>query len=174
MTGQKLADAKVAALTFVQLMDLARGRDQVAVVRFDLGAELVVELSADQAVVSQAIQGLEAREGTHIDRGLLEALAELQSPRTIVGNTPVVILLTDGQHMGAPREEVAAAAILRDAGIALYIIGLGSDVDEPTLVEMAGARRRYSFAPDSSHLMRIYAEVAHDIDCPVEDFWGTR
>jgi hypothetical protein len=47
-------------------------------------------------------------------------------------------------------------------------------VDEPTLVEMAGSRGRYYFAPDSGHLRRIYGEVAHEIGCPPEQFWGRR
>ncbi len=174
MTGRKLADAKDAAIGFLRLMDLAPGRDQVAVVRFDTDAELVAELNAEQAAVERSIRSLETRRGTHIDRGLQEALAELQSRRRLNDNTPVAILLTDGKHTGTPGTEVATAVEMQEAYIRLYTIGLGSDVDEPTLIEMAGDRSRYYFAPDSKHLEHIYAQVAHDIDCPAEDFWGQR
>ena len=104
----------------------------------------------------------------------MAGIRKLRSPRRSPGNTPVVILLTDGIHTGRPGAETDAAEVVRAAGIVLYTIGLGDDADKMTLELMAGDRRRYFFAPDSSHLRRIYTEVAHDIDCPAEDFWGRR
>ncbi len=172
MSGQKLADAKSAAATFVGLLDLYPARDQVAVIRFDSEAELVHGLSADRPSVEAAIAALDSREGTHIDAGLRVALEELQGPRRIGNDTPVMVLLTDGIHTGEQGAEVAAAEEVRGAGIFLYTIGLGADVDAPSLIEMAGDVGRYYFAPDSSHLQRIYHEVARDIDCPAEMFWG--
>jgi uncharacterized protein YegL len=174
MTGQKLEDAKTAAITFVRLMDLAVERDQVAVVRFDTNATVVSELGNDLAVVERAIRSLGTHQGTHIDLGLHEAFSELKNPRAIPGNTPVIVLLTDGIHTGTPGTELVAARNVRNAGMSLYTIGLGEDVDQPTLVAMAGGGGRYYFSPDSSHLKRIYADVAHDIDCPGEAFWGRR
>jgi Mg-chelatase subunit ChlD len=174
MTGKKIADAMAAAISFVWLMDLAAGHDQVTVVRFDAEAGVVSRLSNDKAAVERAIRSLETRRGTHIDRGLHEALAELQSRRRIEGNTPVMVLLTDGIHTGTPGAELLAAREVRDAPIRLYTIGLGFDVDESTLIEMAGDKSRYFFAPTSSHLTTIYSEVARDIDCPAEEFWGKR
>ncbi len=174
MTGRKLADAKAAAVEFVRLLDLVPERDQVALVRFDSDAEVVAELTSDRQAVEAAIESLEPHRGTMIDLGLREALTELQSPRRIPDNTPVTVLLTDGIHMGTPGDELAAARDVREAGVQLFTIGLGSDVDEGTLIEMAGAPNRYYFAPDSSHLERIYSQVARDIDCPPESFWGGR
>ncbi len=174
MTGEKLSDAKDAAVSFVGLMDLAPGRDQVAVVRFDTDAQVVSELTGDRAAVVDGIRSLETHRGTHIDLGLLTALDELRSQRRIADNTSVMVLLTDGIHTGTAGAEVAAAAQVREARVRLYTIGLGADVDEPTLREMAGDPARYYFAPDSSHLARIYGEVARDIDCPAERFWGRR
>jgi hypothetical protein len=95
MAGQKLEDAKSAAVRFVGLMDLVPGRDQVAVVRYDREAEVVCQLSHVRAVIEAAIGGLAPRTGTHIDAGLRTALAELQSPRHLERNTSVMILLTD-------------------------------------------------------------------------------
>ncbi len=185
MRHQKLADAKVAAVEFVRLLDLApeaaskagraaEGSDQVALVRFDTEAELVQELTADQSSIELAIASLSSRQGTHIDRGLEVGLSELRSPRSRHGNTPVMVLLTDGIQTGPSGAELASAEVVRNAGVALYAIGLGGDVDEATLVEMAGNRGRYYFAPDSSELLRIYSEVARVIGCPATDFWGKR
>jgi Mg-chelatase subunit ChlD len=172
MTGRKLEDAKASALLFVGMIDLAPGRSQVAVVRYDREADVVRELTQEQAVIEEAIRGLLVRSGTHIDKGLVAALGELQSPRHVDRNMPVVVLLTDGLHTGVPGEELRAAQEVRDAGIRLYAIGLGVDVDEDTLMTMAGDNSRYYHAPDSDDLARIYAEIAQDLMCPGKDLWG--
>jgi Mg-chelatase subunit ChlD len=176
MAGQKLEDAKSAAAAFVGQMDLAPGRDQVAVVRYDREANLVCELSRARAVIEAAIRGLTPRNWTHIDAGLRTALAELQSPRRLERNMSVMILLTDGVHTGTPGEELRAAAEVRAAGVRLYTIGLGADADGATLREMAGADARSHFAPDSADLARIYGEIARDILCPAPagGFWPGR
>jgi Mg-chelatase subunit ChlD len=175
MAGQKLADAKEAALAFVAQMDLSpQGGDQVAVVRFDRESETLHVLSRDRAGIEAAIAALASREGTHIDKGLTSALAELRSPRHELANTPVIVLLTDGIHNGEPGAEQRAAEEVRAAGVRLYVIGLGADVDAEALLRMAGDARRYFFAPDSSDLAGIYADIARDIVCPNVGFWGPR
>ncbi|MFN2251832.1 MAG: VWA domain-containing protein [Anaerolineae bacterium] len=68
MTGQKIEDAKAAALAFVGLLDLAPGRSQVAVVRFDREAEVVRELTNAPALVEGAIRSQSVRSGTHIEK----------------------------------------------------------------------------------------------------------
>jgi uncharacterized protein YegL len=173
MAGSKLEDAKAAAAAFVAQMELAPGRDQVAVVRFDAEAEVACELTAGRAVVEAAIRNLTSRSGTHMDKGLRTALAELQSPRHLERNMSVMILLTDGVQTGTPGEELRAAAEVRSAGVRLYAIGLGADVDAAALREMAGDDSRYHFAPDSADLAQIYAEIASDILCPgpAGGFW---
>lgn len=171
MAGPKLVDAQAAALAFVDLMDLAPGRDQVAVVRFDTTAEVAQGLTGDRVAVEAAIRGLAAREGTYMDRGLAAALGELTGPRRNEANTAVAVLLTDGQQTGGPAAALAAADQVRAAGVRLYTIGLGADVDGATLAAMAGGGGRYRYAPDSGALAAIYAEVARDIQCPAEGLW---
>jgi Mg-chelatase subunit ChlD len=176
MAGTKLADAKAAAMAFLDQMDLTPGRDQVTVVRYDTEAEVSCRLTNARAVIEAAIRNLPSRSGTHIDKGLRLALAELQSPRHTERHLPVIVLLTDGVQTGTPGQELRAAAEVRDAGVRLYAIGLGADADSATLREMAGDDARYHFAPDSSALARIYAEIASDILCPAPagGFWSGR
>jgi uncharacterized protein YegL len=172
MAGAKIEGAKAAALTFVGVMDLAEGRDQVAIVRFDAESEVAEALTSDRTAIEVAVRGLQVRQGTRIDKGLLDALAELRSERRSPVNTAVAVLLTDGIHNGEPGAELAAAREVRDAGIRLYTIGLGADVDGAALAEMAGDARRYYFAPNSGDLARIYGEIARDLMCPDVDLWG--
>jgi Ca-activated chloride channel homolog len=176
MTGQKLEAAKAAALTFVDQMDLSPGRDHVTVVRYDTQAEVVCRLTIARAVIEAAIRNLTSRSGTHIDEGLRLALAELQSPRHSERNLPVIVLLTDGIQTGTPGEELRAAEEVRSAGVRLYTIGLGADVNAAALRQMAGDESRYRFAPDSAALGRIYEEIASDILCPAQagGFWPGR
>ena len=172
MLGPKLEDAKSAAAAFVGLLELRPDRDQVAIVRFDAEGELVHQLSADRGSIQRSLSSLDAGRGTHVDAGLLSALDEMRSARRREANTPIIILLTDGIHAGEPGADREAAAAVRDAGIALYSIGLGADVDEVALQEMAGDSSRYYFAPDSSSLAEIYHEVAKAIECPPGRYWS--
>lgn len=174
MTGQKLEDAKSAAQAFIGMIDLDPGRSQVSVVRYDREAEVVRELTRARTLIDAAIRSLRVRSGTHIDKGLRAALGELQSPRHLERNTQVMILLTDGLQTGTPGEELRAAEEVRDAGVRLYTIGLGADVDETALKTMAGDESRYYHAPDSADLAKIYAEIAEDLMCPGKELWGGR
>jgi hypothetical protein len=85
-----------------------------------------------------------------------------------------MVLLTDGLQTGTPGEELRAAAEVRQAGIRLYTIGLGADVDEAALKTMAGDDSRYYHAPDSADLASIYEEIAQDLMCPGKELWGGR
>ena len=172
MTGPKIGDAKDAALLFVDMIDLEPGRSQVAVVRYDREAEVVRELTRSLSRIDAAIRSLQVCSGTHIDKGLRAALGELQSSRHLDRNMPVIVLFTDGLQTGTPGEELRAAQEVRDAGVRLYTIGLGSDVDETALKTMAGDESRYCFAPDSGDLARIYSEIAQDLKCPGMKLWG--
>jgi uncharacterized protein YegL len=174
MAGQKFEDSEAAALLFVGMIDLDPGRSQVAVVRYDREAEVVRELTRSRPLVEAAIRSLHVRSGTHIDKGLRAGLAELQSPRHIDRNTQVLVLLTDGIQTGTPGEELRAGDEVRAAGVRVYTIGLGADVDEATLRTIAGADDRYYFAPDSGDLARIYGEIARDLMCPGVELWGGR
>jgi len=174
MTGKKLEDAKAAALTFVEQMDLSPGRSQVAVVRFDREAEVMRELTNAHALIEAAISNLEVRSGTHIDKGLRTALGELKSARHLERNAQVLILLTDGVQTRTPGEELRAGEEVRGSGVRVYTIGLGANVDEATLRAIAGSGDQYYLAPDSGDLARIYGEIATDLMCPGVDLWGGR
>jgi Ca-activated chloride channel homolog len=174
MAGRKLEDAKAAAAAFVAQMDFAPGRDQVAVVRYDTEAEVACPFTNAGAVIEAAVRNLHSRSGTHIDKGLRLALGELQSPRHLERNMSVMILLTDGVQTGTPGEELRAANEVHGAGVRVYTIGLGADVDEVTLREIAGSDDRYYSAPDSGDLGHIYGEIARDLMCPGVELWGGR
>src|SRR4029078_6522689 len=83
--------------------------------------------------------------GTRIDLALNAAVSELTSPRHKPGKNPVVILLTDGAPTGVTPDEVRAAAkVAKAAGLWIYTIGLGQDVD-PLLPRDIATKTEWDF-----------------------------
>ncbi len=162
--GSKLDGAKLAAQSFVGYLGLPQ--DQAAVVAFNLTASLRQELTGDHGALVRAIDGITPAVGTRIDLGLAEARRELTSPRRRPGNLPVVILLTDGQPMGGSIDSTRAEArALREAGVAVFTIGLGADADGVLLSELAGDPARYYYAPSQSDLKAIYESIVWSLPC---------
>jgi Mg-chelatase subunit ChlD/DNA-binding beta-propeller fold protein YncE len=183
MEGAKFAAAKASALSFVRMMrftpDRQGRRDQVAIVAFNTQARLVTELTSDQRRIEAAINGLSLSNGTWIDRGLLVALDEMQSGgRRRFGNTPTIVLLTDGRYSGDQPEEAVQALGDRvcTSKYRLYTIGLGSeeDVNIPFLRDLACDPSMAYMAPTPAELAGIYTQIAGAIPCAPETFWGGR
>ena len=172
MVGEKIASAKAAADRFVELLDLPN--DQIGVVAFASEAALVAPLSGDAATLSAAIAGLETASGTRIDKGIEMALEQLDSPAAIPGNTQVIVLLTDGRQPEVDELREAAAEARSRPGMRIYAVGLGEDVDEPLLAEVAGSADRVFLAAGPEDLLRIYTAVAGDVPCPKDVHWGKR
>jgi Mg-chelatase subunit ChlD len=172
MTGAKLAGAQRAARAFVSQLSL--GRDRAAVVAFDDAARVVLPLSADRLALEAAIDSLTTAPGTRIDLGLEAALTVLAAGGTDPLRTRVIVVLTDGRQVVEPERAEAQAASARAAGVLIYTIGLGTDVDGPFLVGLAGDQQRYFFAPGEAELVGIYQQIAVDIPCPQSSFWPRR
>ncbi len=172
MAGDKIVSAKAAAARFVDLLDLPL--DQVGVVAFAEEAALVAPLSGDSATLASAIAGLETASGTRIDRGIEMALGQLAGPAATAGNTPVIVLLTDGRQPEVDELREAAAVARSLPGMRIYAIGLGEDVDQPLLAEVAGSADRVFVAAGPDDLLRIYTAVAGDVPCPKDVYWGRR
>jgi uncharacterized protein YegL len=163
MTGAKLAAAKGAALAFIDALQLPN--DQVGVVAFSQTATLLSPLTGDAGALGVAISALAPSPGTRIDAGLSAAWEELRGDRRRPGNAPVLIVLTDGRQAEAPEAAQAVAAAARAAGVTIYSIGLGADVDALYLVDLAASPSRYFFAPDGDALAGIYRDIALLVPC---------
>ena len=163
MEGDKLAQAKLAARTFIGQIDLRR--DQAAVISFDDSARVAAPLSGDLEGLDAAVAGLEIGRGTRIDRALEAAIGELLGPRRNIKNRAAVVLLSDGAHSGPTGSVLRAAAEAEILGATLYSVGLGEDVDRD-LLELISTRKRYYAAPDPAELTRVYREIARTIPCP--------
>lgn len=157
--------ARRAALAFVAQLRLPA--DQVTVIVFSDDAQVLAPLGASRAQVTGALQRLPQSTGTRIDAGLDAARRELNSARRRRPNHAALLLLTDGRPTRSGEAEVRAAAqALRQAGVAIYAIGLGSDVNPELLADVAGSVSRYTAAPRAEELERIYGQLARVVPCP--------
>jgi Mg-chelatase subunit ChlD len=164
-TRSKLDVAVEAAHTFVDLLTLPG--DQATIVSFNREAEVVQALTGDQAALHAGLDRLEPKVGTRIDRGIEAATTELTSERAIAENNQVMILLTDGRSSSVEdsvvREKADEAKV---AGITIYTIGLGDDVDEELLREIATYPEYAFLAPTAEELEQIYRDIAYTLECP--------
>jgi Mg-chelatase subunit ChlD len=160
----KLDAARGAARAFVRLLDLTR--DAAAIVFFHTDADVLQPLTRDRTALESALDRLPQHPGTRIDRGLAAAAVAMGGPGRHAENLPVVIVLTDGRPSGVSGADVLRAADrLKSAGIVLYVIGLGADVDPVLLSEMASDKASYFFAPDAEALRTIYTRIARELPC---------
>lgn len=153
-----------------QLVGLLKPGDQAAVIWFNDDTSVMVPLTSDHASLAAALDGLWATQapGTHIHEGLLAALNELVSVRHVADSNRAVVLVTDGRQdeiVGAQAVRDAAAAV-KAAGIEVYAVGLGANVDAVLLGEVASSPATLSLAPNAEDLEAIYRRIAIVIPCP--------
>ncbi len=169
----KIDAAREAAQLFVDHMSFPS--DQAAVVSFNEEAHVLQPLTGDRERVRDALDRIATAEYTRIDLGLKQAHEQVLGARHDPQNVPVIILLTDGKSNPVPESQALdAAAEAKQAGITVFTVGLGPQVAEPALREMASAPDHYWYAPDGDDLGPIYDRIAVTIPCPPEDFWGKR
>jgi len=161
---EKLAAAKAAGRGFLE--QLVEGRDQAALVQFNAEVRLLVPLTDDPTAVIAGLDLLEQAPGTRIDSALAAGREELLSERRRAENNPVLILLTDGEPTGTTPEDVrAAAAEAHAAGLLVFAIGLGSDLDDDLLRDVASRPDWYFRAPDTADLEAIYDAIVDELPC---------
>ena len=162
MAGQPLADAKQAAKSFVDVMQLSV--DQVGLVSFSTHAWLDQQLTHQGDSVKQAIDALPANGLTNLAEGITTTQQELASSYHNPAAWPVIILLSDGQPT-TDGDVLAAAQAAKQVGTHIITIGLGHDVDEDLMRAIASADADYHSAPTSADLLGIYLEIGGGLHC---------
>lgn len=163
LENDKIGATKAAALAFADGVDLSR--DRLGLVTFNNGAALAQGLTADRALVRQAILAINPAGGTNIAAALDVAIAELTGARARPRARPVLILLTDGKD-DQPDAVLAQAERAKAAGIRVFTIGFGA-VDPMVMVRSASSPEDSYYAPDAGTLTGIYAEIARRLSASV-------
>jgi Mg-chelatase subunit ChlD len=159
MRGRELPDAKAAAKSFINYLQLSS--DQVALVSFAGEASLDQRLTHNGQSVKKAIDRLSASGSTAIGDAIAAAQQELSSKRHNRSAAPVLILLTDGENTKG-RDPLRAAEAAKAAGTRIIVIGLGQ-VQEAELRALASTHADYYYAPTSSQIAEIYASIAKSV-----------
>ncbi|MFI0609643.1 MAG: VWA domain-containing protein [Anaerolineae bacterium] len=172
--GTKLDAARSAASAFLDSLAPGRG-DQAAIIAFNAQATVLAPLTDDRAVLDAAVVAIAPAAQTCIVCGVDAAAIELASARHKPDHAAVIVLLTDGRSNPQPASAaVDRAAVAKRAGIAIFTVGLGDDLDEAALVAMASRPQDYRHAPSGAELAAIYRSIAAEIPCARELFWAGR
>lgn len=175
MTGTPLANLKLGANTFIDLIDEATDStkdgqigsgSRMGVVSFSSTAVANTQLITSVDALKAAVDGLSAGGSTNHADAFAKAI-QLFDPAS--SNAKVMVMFTDGNTtIGAPPAPVAAAA--RAQGIIIYCIGLiGSDgLDINALNDWATDpdASHVAVTPDAADLEELFAELAANISKP--------
>ncbi len=168
LSANKFTSAQAAAKRFIDQMHPTLV--QIGIVAFDDVSESVAFLSTDKAALKAAVDSIQPDTGTNVVDGLDEARKMLASAGRRPDARPVIIFLTDGRHSvnNPPLSELPRViADVRAAGILVYTIGLGPDVDDANLQQIASDPAKYFRSPTGAELDAIYAELAGRVQAAV-------
>lgn len=155
----KFVGAQQAAVSFIE--HLQPGQDQAGVIVFSARSEVIAPLAlltdaSKQALIDQ-IQGLSTAGGTQFYQAVQDAIDQFRA----ASGRKVVLALTDGRDDNGQTLLAATIEAASDANVAVYTIGLGSDVDEDGLRQLADANGgAYYFSPDADQLEQLYLDIA--------------
>jgi Mg-chelatase subunit ChlD len=171
---RKIEAAQEAALRYIDLLLLDDG-DRAAVVSFDVEARTHIPLSADREALVAAITKLRVGEKTCLPCAVQQGAEELAGPMRREGFTPVIILLTDGRSNPRPiSEAIEEATTAKRAGIIVFTVGLGNEIERGALQQIASKPHFFYHAPEAEDLSAIYESIAVEVPCSVGRFWGRR
>ena len=175
MIGSPLADMKLGAKSFIDLIDEATDSlkdgqigsgSRMGIVSFSNTAVADTQLITSVDALKSAVDSLTAGGSTNHADAFAKA-TQLFDPNS--SNAKVMVMFTDGNTtIGAPPAPVAAAA--RAQGIIIYCIGLiGSDgLDISALNNWATDpdASHVAVTPDAADLEELFAELAANISKP--------
>ena len=164
----KINKAKEAANGF---LDLLGPGDQSGLVSYANNATLNKTLSNNHPAAKTAVNSLITNGATDIGDAISLANNELMSSRASPGAVKIMILLTDGMAnkpsgpgYGEYAPDVAYALTKANeaaaAGIKIFTIGLGADVNTAMLQQIASSTGGdYHFAPTAADLQNIFNQI---------------
>ena len=165
MAGDRIARAKQAATLAVHSLG---ANDIISVIAFDNTVEVVIPATkvTDRALITGAIQGIQAAGGTGLFAGVSKGAAEV---RKFLDKNRVnrVILLSDGlANVGpsSPAELGQLGAALGRQGISVTTIGLGTAYNEDLMTQLAGfSDGNHAFVENARDLDRIFQREFGDV-----------
>jgi Ca-activated chloride channel family protein len=156
--ADSLEQARAAALQFLE--QSVRPKDRAALVTFNDRPLLAVKFTKDVNVLAGGLAGLKAERGTALYDTIVFTLFYFNG----VKGQRAILLLSDGKDEGSRFGWDEALDYARRAGVAIYPIGLGPQVEKPKLKKLAEETGgRAFFLEDASGLAPVYAAIEEEL-----------
>ncbi|MEA2600737.1 MAG: Ca-activated chloride channel [Acidobacteriota bacterium] len=155
---KSLDKARQAALEFFQRT--IRPKDRAAVVTFNDHPNLTVKFTNDVPALAGGLAGLKAERGTALYDSVIFTLYYF----TGIKGQRALLLLSDGKDEGSRFTFDDALDYARRAGVTIYAIGLGNDVDKRKLSRLSEETGgRAIFLKSVDELAGIYAGIEQEL-----------
>jgi Ca-activated chloride channel family protein len=157
----KLDQSREAAMRFLE--QALKPKDRGAIVTFNDRPNLVVKFTKDVTTLAGGLAGLKAERGTALYDTIIFSLFYFNG----VKGQRAVLLLSDGKDEGSRFGWEDALDSARRAGVAIYAIGLGEELEKlekkklEKLAEETGGQT--FFLKDASGLAAIYAVIQEEL-----------
>jgi len=153
-----LDQARQAALQFLQ--GTIRPKDRAAVVLFNDRPTLTTKFTNDHTALAGGLAGIKAERGT----ALYDTVVFTLYYNNGIKGQRAVLLLSDGKDEGSRFSYEDALEYARRAGVTIYTIGLGDDVDKKKLEKIAEETGgRFFQVGSATQLSSIYATIEKEL-----------
>ncbi|MDZ7373119.1 MAG: VWA domain-containing protein [candidate division KSB1 bacterium] len=148
-------ESTVEAASLAFLSNLQAG-DRVGIVHFRGGVTIVSSLTSDLARVAASIPGHAATGFTAMYDGLYTAIGMLAG----IDGPKIIVLYTDGWDNASHWTPSDVVTLAREAGVSIYCLGIGSDVDQRSLTSIASSTGGMAeFGLDVQSLYQFYDKI---------------
>jgi Ca-activated chloride channel family protein len=155
---KSIGEARDAALGF--LRDTIQPKDRAAVITFNDHPNISVKFSNDLTALAGGLAGLKAERGTSLWDTIIFSLFYFNG----VKGQRAILLLTDGRDEGSQFTFDDALEDVRRAGVTIYTIGLGQDIEKHKLAKLSeDTGGRAFFIKSAAELPGIYATIQQDL-----------
>jgi Ca-activated chloride channel family protein len=153
-----LDTSREAALRFLQ--DAIKPKDRAAVITFNDHPNIGVKFSNDLTALAGGLAGLKAERGTALYDTIIFSLFYFNG----VKGQRAILLLSDGKDEGSRFSFEDCLDYARRAGVTIYSIGLGDQLDKKKLSRISeDTGGRAFFIKNVGELAAIYATVEEDL-----------
>jgi Ca-activated chloride channel homolog len=155
---KSLEQVQTAALQFFQ--GILRPKDRAALITFNDHPALAVKFTRDVSSLAGGLAGLKAERGTALYDSLIFTFYNFNGLK----GRRAILLLSDGKDEGSRFSYEEALEFARRAGVTVYAIGLGEDVEKKKLARLSEETGGRAFFPkNAGELAGIYATIQEEL-----------
>jgi len=161
-----------------KFVDQIRENDKISIVTYAGNAGVALEPTSDKTAIKNAIDGLGAGGSTNGEGGILEAYRQAEKNIVECGNNRIIVASDGGFNVGISDQDALVDLIeeKRKTGIFLTIVGVGNNVNEGLLEQIANnGNGNYEYLDNEEQLDKVFINeynkfytVAKDVKVQVE------